>query len=76
MTAMFALEAQTKPCKQETRFDTVDTDSVPMGIDNRASGCILHVESDFNKATLKDCPSSVVKHFGGSRVMPMKIGTL
>ena len=72
MTAMFALEARTKPRKHETAFDT---DSAPVGIDNRASGCISHVESDFDEATLKDC-HRVVKGFGGSRVMPMKIGTL
>jgi hypothetical protein len=54
-----------------TRFDT---DSDVIGIDNRCSGCISHVRSDFID-TLRPT-TRVIRGFGGSRTMNVSIGTL
>ena len=51
-----------------------DTDSAPIGVDNRCSGCISHEISDF----LDDLrPSNrVIKGFGGARTVNVMTGTL
>ena len=54
-----------------TRFDT---DSAPVGIDNRCTGCISHVSQDFI-GPLRDTNRSI-KGFGGTRTNGVKIGTL
>ena len=51
-----------------------DTDSAPVGIDNRCTGCISHVPEDFI-GDLRDSTKSI-KGFGGSRTSNIKIGTL
>jgi hypothetical protein len=51
-----------------------DTDSGPVGIDNRCSGCISHEISDFI-GDLRPC-SRAIKGFGGSKTYNVKIGTL
>ena len=52
-----------------------DTDSDDIGIDNRCSACISHVESDYFEGPLRKS-DRVVKGFGGSRTRNVKIGTL
>ena len=51
-----------------------DTDSYPIGIDNRCSGCISHKIEDF-VGPLVDS-ARTIKGFGGSRTTNVKIGTL
>ena len=53
---------------------TFDTDSGPVGIDNRCSACMSHVIQDF-----EDTPrptNRVIKGFGGSRTKNVMVGTL
>ncbi len=70
--SVLAMQAHaTVSTKRETRFDT---DSADIGIDNRCSACISHVESDF-EGPLVHC-NRVVKGFGGSRTRNIKMGTL
>ena len=47
-----------------------DTDSAPVGIDNRCTGCISHVPEDF-VGDLRDRSKSI-KGFGGSRTNNVK----
>ena len=56
------------------RVAIFDTDSAPIGIDNRCTGCISHVAKDF-VGQLEESNRSI-KGFGGSRTMGVKIGTL
>ena len=51
-----------------------DTDSAPVGIDNRCTGCISHVAQDF-VGPLKDS-NKAIKGFGGTRTENVKVGTL
>lgn len=51
-----------------------DTDAAPIGIDNRCSGCISHVSSDF-VGELKQSNRGI-KGFGGITTMNVMIGTL
>ena len=57
--------------ERPTKFDT---DSETIGVDNRCSGCISHMKSDFI-GELKQT-NKVVKGFAGSRTTNVKIGTL
>ena len=58
-----------------SRLETFDSDSRPVGIDNRASACISDCRDDFVPGTLK--PSSkVVKVFGGGLLGGIEEGTL
>ena len=66
-----AMQANMDPKERITRFDT---DSVPIGIDNRCSACILHVAEDF-VGQLRDS-SKVIKGFGGTKTTNVKVGTL
>ena len=51
-----------------------DTDSSPVGVDNRCSGCISHKVTYFIRE-LVDC-NITIKVFGGTRTMNIKIGTI
>ncbi len=51
-----------------------DTDSEPIGIDNRCTGCISHRIEDFD-GPLVDSNRSI-KGFGGSKTSNVKIGTI
>ena len=55
----------------ETQFDT---DSQPIGLDNRASACISHKSTDF-VGPLMDS-NRVIKSFGGGKTKSVMIGTL
>ena len=65
------MEAKANMKTNSVRFDT---DSSPVGIDNRCTGCISHVAEDF-VGQLRDSDKSI-KGFGGSRTSQIKIGTL
>ena len=70
--SVLAMQASaTISTEREVRFDT---DSHDIGIDNRCSACISHVESDF-EGPLRKC-DRIVKGFGGSRTRNVKVGTL
>jgi len=71
MSAM-AYQANATVCKE--RMTKFDTDSEDIGIDNRCSACILHMESDF-EGPLLPC-DRVIKGFGGSRTRNVKSGTI
>ena len=66
-----AMQANASPTERVTQFDT---DSVPIGIDNRCSACISHKAEDFI-GQLQDSPK-VIKGFGGTRTTNVKVGTL
>ena len=66
-----ALEVKANKRTNVVRFDT---DSAPVGIDNRCTGCISHIAEDF-VGQLRDSDKSI-KGFGGSRAPNIKIGTL
>ena len=51
-----------------------DTDSVPVGVDNRCSGCISQKVTDFI-GDLVDC-NITIKVFGGTRTSNIKVGTI
>ena len=51
-----------------------DTDSAPVGVDNRCSGCISHKVTDFI-GELVDC-NRVIKGFGSTRTTNIKMGTI
>ena len=51
-----------------------DTDSVPVGIDNRCSGCMSNKSSDFD-GKLRPV-KRVIKGFGGSRTYNAMMGTI
>ena len=51
-----------------------DTDSAPVGVDNRFSGCISHQIADFI-GYLVDC-NRIIKGFGGTRTTNIKMGTI
>ena len=66
-----AMQANAVQKERSIRFDT---DSVPIGIDNRCSACISHVAEDFI-GQLEDSPK-VIKGFGGTKTTNVKVGTL
>jgi hypothetical protein len=51
-----------------------DTDSEPIGIDNRCTGCISHRIEDFDGPLVNSNRS--IKGFGGSKTLNVKIGTI
>jgi hypothetical protein len=51
-----------------------DTDSAPIGIDNRCTGCISHRIEDF-EGPLQES-NRAIKGFGGTRTTNVKIGTI
>jgi hypothetical protein len=72
--ALSVLAMNAKTAIATERVAHFDTDSEWIGVDNRCSGCISHVRSDF-VSELK-ASNRVVKGFGGSRTTNVKIGTL
>jgi hypothetical protein len=53
---------------------TFDTDSVPIGIDNRCTGCISNRIEDFEGPMVES--KRAIKGFGGTRTTGIMIGTL
>ena len=68
---VLAMQASSTIGERVTQFDT---DSVPIGIDNRCSACISHKAEDFI-GELKDT-TKTIKGFAGSRTTNVKVGTL
>ena len=60
--------------KQSERMTPFDTDTQWIGVDNRCSGCISHVKSDFVGRLLPT--TRTIKGFAGSRTINVSIGTL
>eukprot|EP00978_Attheya_sp_CCMP212_P018474 scaffold50569_cov62-Attheya_sp.AAC.1 len=52
-----------------------DTDSAPIGIDNRCSGCISHKVGNFI-GELKESSSRAIKGIGGTQTTGLKMGTI
>ena len=69
--SVMALATSTPLKTNSVRFDT---DSAPVGIDNRCTGCISHIAQDFI-GELRDSNKSI-KGFGGSCTSNIKVGTL
>jgi Reverse transcriptase (RNA-dependent DNA polymerase) len=74
LLAMSVLALQANATVSTEREACFDTDSDDVGIDNRCSACISHVESDF-EGSLVAC-DRVIKGFGGSRTRNVRTGTL
>ena len=51
-----------------------NTDSAPIGVDNRCTACISHAIEDF-EGPLEEC-NRAIKGFGGTRTEGVQIGTL
>ena len=73
LISLSAMAYQAKHDKR-TNITRFDTDSAPVGIDNRCSGCISHVAEDFI-GTLRDSDRTI-KGFAGTRTTNIKVGTL
>ena len=71
--AMVAMTTQSQ-ARYVTEGGPFDTDSIEIGIDSRASGCISHVRRDFPGA-LTECKRAI-KGFGGTRHFNVWTGTL
>jgi len=71
LTAIMALQAQAKPFETLVTFDA---DAKMVGIDDRASGCISHDETDFI-GPLVDC-NRVIKGYKGTKSYGLKMGTI
>ena len=71
MVTMTSPVAKQSPSEREVFFDT---DSGPVGIDNRCSVCISHRIDDFN-GPLRDTKRAI-KGFGGTRTTSIKVGTI
>ena len=68
MSASNVIENRTNEC------NPFDTDSAPVGIDNRCSGCITHIRSDI-PGEIREC-NRAIKGFGGTRVSNVWMGTI
>lgn len=66
-----AMRAETKI---RSNVVTFDSDSAPIGVDNRCSACISHIPEDF-VGDLVDSERTI-KGFGGTRTTGVKVGTL
>jgi hypothetical protein len=60
--------------KQSERITPFDTDTQWIGVDNRCSGCISHIKSDF--VGRLNPTTRTIKGFAGSRTVNVPIGTL
>jgi hypothetical protein len=74
MMAMSVLAMQDHATVATERKAVFDTDSDVVGVDNRCTGCISHIKEDFVGPLT--ATNRVVKGFGGSRTMNVKVGTL
>jgi transposase InsO family protein len=74
ITAFIAVAMNAERSYTSDNSITFDTDSGPIGVDNRCTGCISHRIDDF-EGPLRDSNRSI-KGFGGSRTRNIKIGTI
>jgi hypothetical protein len=74
MLCFAAVAMQANSSTTHERMATFDTDSEPIGVDNRCTGCISHPIEDF-EGTLVDSNRSI-KGFGGNKTANVKIGMI
>ena len=67
-----AMQARSADATQ--RVIRFDTDSGPLGVDNRCSGCISSFVEDFEGPLYES--GRIIKGFGGSRTHGVMTGTL
>jgi hypothetical protein len=72
--AAVAMEANGVQSNYLTTMVTFDADSVPVGVDNRCTGCISNQIEDFEGPMVES--NGATKGFGGSRTACMMIVTL
>ena len=72
MTAVMAMQAKHGYASAHTI--NFDTDSQPIGVDNRCTACISHIADDF-EGPLHDS-NRKIKGFGGTHTTNLKTGTL
>ena len=72
--AFAALAMQARSANAYENSMAFDTDSGPIGIDNRCTACISHRIEDF-EGQLYDS-NRVIKGFGGTRTQNVKMGTI
>jgi hypothetical protein len=73
LTALPAVAMQAN-VKQLERMTPFNTDNQWIGVDNRCSGCISHIKSDF--VGRLNPTMRTIKGFAGSRTVNVSIGTL
>jgi len=75
LTKICALTAVSmQATRASERLVQFDTDSAPIGVDNRCTACISHAIEDF-EGPLAEC-NRAIKGFGGTRTEGVQIGTL
>ena len=74
LLAIAAIAMQAKGSHIHENRIHFDTDSEPIGIDNRCTGCISHKIEDFDGPLIES--NRAIKGFGGSRTANVKIGTI
>jgi hypothetical protein len=74
MIAFAAIAMQAKGTFAHQDSIHFDTDSEPIGIDNRCTGCISHKIKDFDGPLIES--TRAIKGFGRSRTSNVKIGTI
>ena len=74
LLVMFLISTQANINKTSAHTITFDTDSQPIGVDNRCTACISHNIDDF-VGVMKDTKRRI-KGFGGTHTPPLKQGTL
>lgn len=72
--AMSVLAMATQDARPTERRVYFDTDSEWVGVDNRCSGCISHVRTDFIGELQES--NRIIKGFGGTKTANVKVGTL
>ena len=74
MSIVYAATAMNAELDKRTNVMPFDSDSAPIGVDNRCTACISHIAEDFI-GNLVDSKRTI-KGFGGSRTAGIKMGTL
>jgi hypothetical protein len=72
--AMSVLAMHARTAVATERMTQFDTDGEWVGVDNRCTGCISHVRSDFVSDLTPSNRS--VKGFGGTRTTNVNVGTI
>jgi hypothetical protein len=72
--ALQAVMAHTTTTGKHKLVTSFDTDSEPIGVDNRCTACISHVSTDF-VGPLTDS-GRTIRGFAGSRTVGIQVGTL
>ena len=73
LSIAYAATAMNAELDKRTNVIPFDSDSAPIGVDNRCTACISHIVEDFI-GNLVDSKRTI-KGFGGSRTAGIKMGT-